>query len=620
MSIWNGKRFSIYSSEEKSTLKLIQEVGEISNTNTNEIENLKESNNKKISKEDMTTIYKLDENANFTGSWYGIKKPTASQEGLQATVDKINEEDIPNIIKSLNNILINVKSFGVKGDGVTHESDKIQEFLDFCSENKAMGIIPKGVYILDKQLTIKSNTHLIFDDMAEFKQIHEYTMINIQNNKHTGYDGYKNIKIENGTFNCNGSVVLDPMNCFFIQHAQNVEFNNCTFKNVHSYHALDINGSKDIRVLNCKFLNSYDSINKSDREAIQIDIAAPTEGEQGVSWDYTPTKNVLIENCYFGKDDVNALPYTSAIGSHNIRYGKYYENIIIRNCEIDGCSKYAISGWKWNNCIIENNLISNCGGGIKLDTPHRNSVSANDENNNYKGMENSYGNIIMNNIIKNVSSEGIFLRGKYITSPTEGESGTGLILRCKVSKNTITQKGGGVSAIILLNSTECIVNDNVIIGSLADGIRCYSSFKNVFSNNKIYQPSNYGISISNATLTGTDSCGRCDGNKVENNMIEYAVKCAIFLTGSASNSNVKNNTCKACNTSTDSSISIINISANSNDIVVSENLLIDNETFKNSVFVTNTCKRVIVANNITNTGSGTKYYNSSIEGLLVNNI
>lgn len=97
MSIWNKKNFSIYTSDERSALGLIEELGKQTNYNTEELEKVKESDNKKVSHDEMNSIYKIDKNADFTGSWHGIKKPTASQEGLQATVDKIVEQEIPNI-------------------------------------------------------------------------------------------------------------------------------------------------------------------------------------------------------------------------------------------------------------------------------------------------------------------------------------------------------------------------------------------------------------------------------------------------------------------------------------------------------------------------------------------
>lgn len=104
MNKWNGKRFSVYESEEKAVLGLIKNLGEQTNYNTDEVEKVKESDNKKVSYKEMEETYKIDKQGNFTGSWFGISKPTQSDEGLQATVDKINEEEIPSIKEQMDNI------------------------------------------------------------------------------------------------------------------------------------------------------------------------------------------------------------------------------------------------------------------------------------------------------------------------------------------------------------------------------------------------------------------------------------------------------------------------------------------------------------------------------------
>lgn len=113
MSKWNGKRFSVYESEEKAVLGLIKDLGEQTNYNTDELEQVKISDNKKVSHDEMQSIYKIDKKADFTGSWFGIKKPTASQEGLQATVDKIVEEDIPSINEQMDKITQTSKTLSI---------------------------------------------------------------------------------------------------------------------------------------------------------------------------------------------------------------------------------------------------------------------------------------------------------------------------------------------------------------------------------------------------------------------------------------------------------------------------------------------------------------------------
>ena len=62
MSTWNKKNFSIYASDERSALGLIEELGNQTNYKTEEIEKVKESDNKKVSHDEMNRIYKIDKN------------------------------------------------------------------------------------------------------------------------------------------------------------------------------------------------------------------------------------------------------------------------------------------------------------------------------------------------------------------------------------------------------------------------------------------------------------------------------------------------------------------------------------------------------------------------------
>lgn len=124
MSTWNKKNFSIYASDERSALGLIEELGIQTNYNTEELEKVKESDNKKVSHDEMKEKFKIDNSANFTGSWHGISKPTESQEGLQATVDKIVEEDIPNINSQLDT---NTKQLNDKVDNLELKKANVED-------------------------------------------------------------------------------------------------------------------------------------------------------------------------------------------------------------------------------------------------------------------------------------------------------------------------------------------------------------------------------------------------------------------------------------------------------------------------------------------------------------
>ena len=82
---YNGNKFSVYESEEKTVLGLIDELGSHVNHNT---DNLKT---------------KTDLHGDHKGSWQGLSRPTLSEEGMRAIVEDIAGNKIPSIQSSLDN-------------------------------------------------------------------------------------------------------------------------------------------------------------------------------------------------------------------------------------------------------------------------------------------------------------------------------------------------------------------------------------------------------------------------------------------------------------------------------------------------------------------------------------
>ena len=88
---YNGNKFSVYESEEKTVLGLLDELGSQVNHNTDTLDS------------------KTDLHGDHKGSWQGLSRPTLSEEGMRATVEKISETDIPRINEQLDNIVQGVK-------------------------------------------------------------------------------------------------------------------------------------------------------------------------------------------------------------------------------------------------------------------------------------------------------------------------------------------------------------------------------------------------------------------------------------------------------------------------------------------------------------------------------
>ena len=92
MDKWNKKHFSVYENDEKSVLGILSNLSKIFNNNSDGIEACIDEIDKKVYIEDLEEKRKLDSNGNFTGSWWGIEKPTKANETIQLQVDQNTQE------------------------------------------------------------------------------------------------------------------------------------------------------------------------------------------------------------------------------------------------------------------------------------------------------------------------------------------------------------------------------------------------------------------------------------------------------------------------------------------------------------------------------------------------
>ena len=146
MSTWNRNRFSVFTSDEKDALSLIEELGKQTNDNTVALEN------------------KTDLKGNHLGSWQGLSRPTLSDEGMRATVEQI-----------LDSGMVDVKRYGVKGDGVTDDTENIERAIQDCITKGKTLYFPNGNYMVrntfmpvkssnspnaNKLISLKGESHL----------------------------------------------------------------------------------------------------------------------------------------------------------------------------------------------------------------------------------------------------------------------------------------------------------------------------------------------------------------------------------------------------------------------------------------------------------------------------
>lgn len=220
MSNWNKKHFSIYNSEEKQMLGLLKELGDQTNFNTVKAEEMEEDYNNKLNN-------KTDINGDHKGSWQGLNKPTMSEEGMRATVEKIIEQDIPLIIKDIakRNYFYSPEMFGETG--TNNDTKVIQDMFDFIAENNLEGA---NIKFISKKY--------VFDEV-----IIKTPNLNISSNG-----------IIDGTFIVQSVENLD-VNSFNII-SMNVVFNGVTFKSDNRReNAIIIKRLRDCTIINCSFEN-----------------------------------------------------------------------------------------------------------------------------------------------------------------------------------------------------------------------------------------------------------------------------------------------------------------------------------------------------------------------------
>ena len=153
MSKWNGNKFSVYESEEKTVLGLLDELGSQVNHNTDNLKN-------------KTDLY-----GDHKGSWQGLKKPTLSEEGMRATVEDIIDNKLPSIETSLDKTVIEIASLqNISKNILEFEGQTFDEkFENALNSSYKKLIIPPGEYTMKRGKIIPSNVGLSIEGVAGSK-------------------------------------------------------------------------------------------------------------------------------------------------------------------------------------------------------------------------------------------------------------------------------------------------------------------------------------------------------------------------------------------------------------------------------------------------------------------
>ena len=234
-------------------------------------------------------------------------------EKLTNSIETINSQLDANTNKT--NLIINVKDFGVLGDGVTNDTNALIKAFEFAQENETISktiIFPKGVYLVNGESSSSKNS--------------EYGRLRVPSNTIVDLCGSEIKMIKNDRPNSS---------IFRIIYKENIEIKNGTFHG-------DFDNGKYVL------------------------------GEWSFGVSVQDSKNIIVKDSSFYnfRGDGIYFSYEDTIGNAN-------DNILIKNCLVDTVHRNGISITRGKNVIIDGctirNTTGNClGAGIDIEPDHDN--------------------------------------------------------------------------------------------------------------------------------------------------------------------------------------------------------------------------------------------------------
>jgi len=512
-------------------------------------------------------------------------------------------------------IYVVTDSTDVAGDGSADDAPGIQAILDIAkaTDRRIKVIFPAGKYRLDSTIIVYSNTHLQLDPNAIMLRNHNENLLQntpTGDTTATGYNGNKNIVIEGGIWDFNGPA-FNGGTCFAIGHSMNFILKGTTILDCIDGHGIELNSTNKALIADNKFLGFTDTGGRSYSEAIQIDLAKPSNAGATASdvmpwfgsWDNTPCKNVIIRNNYIGTS-AKSGSWGRGIGSHSATIGRFHENILIEGNILDGCKEWGIRAYSWSSVVIKGNILRDCGGGIAIDPPSSSDLNDRRDVNfvDTGKSQDCRSFVIVGNEIK---GGGTFSDGVQI-----GGEATGNIKEITFSGNllqSINNDGLRITfadeVAITGNTFKTITGGTAITTTEADGVVVSGNVLNTISGN------------------GITAITNCRNWSITGNQLTSIGNRGIFLSSTFANGTIQGNTITDVGTGTSDSQHIRLTSTVERVAVIGNTCVGANANTSKAIYLSSTCKYCSIIGNIVQGVAGTITVDTGATGIVnVNNV
>lgn len=263
---------------------------------------------------------------------------TASDGRLSASdvLVEADGSDVPRLLSLRCADVVNVKDFGAAGDGVADDREAIRAAAARCAElGRAILFFPQGTYYMSGGCGLPGNVFVEAGGATFVRPpagstgffSNAYGISDVPGEGVNGYEGNGNIYWHGGVFRGNGqSGNSRPFQFFSFGHARNIVVDGAVMYNhCGPSHAIELAGVENVAIRGCSFIG-YNPVNVNPetgetetavtREAIQLECLT-SAGYWMANYDYTPTRFVTIDSCFFGpNDDAGLRACSVAVGGH----------------------------------------------------------------------------------------------------------------------------------------------------------------------------------------------------------------------------------------------------------------------------------------------------------------
>ena len=287
--------------------------------------------------------------------------------------------------------VVNVRDHGAAGDGVTDDAAAIQAAARRCAAlGRAILFFPQGSYFMSYSCALPGNLFVEAGGATFIRPGTGTRSSGFFNNslgipigdEHdgegvNGYEGNSNIYFHGGIFQGNGQTNTSRQFQFMSYgHARNITIDGCIFFNhCGSSHVLELAGVENVVVRNCSFIGwnpiyynvttgEMDDASNATREAIQLECLV-VEGNWMPNFDFTPTRFVTIQSCFFGPNPETGLTaHSVAIGGHQgaklISGEAQVHDVTIVDCTFHGMIYSCLRMTAFSGVVFSGNKCYNC--------------------------------------------------------------------------------------------------------------------------------------------------------------------------------------------------------------------------------------------------------------------